>query len=125
MKQQRISRCELCALPPLLSMDETRPVTGLGRSATYEAARTGFLPTVQVSQGRMMVPTHELLRRLRLLEEGGYQSCQGCRYAAFTDHTREDDRSTDACQADHHQVCQTDRPEGERHAAERPDRRLD
>ena len=106
MKKPSITWRELDSLPPLLSIAETMRLTGLKRSACYAATRTGHIPVVRISTGRIAVPTHELLKRYHLLEEGGNQSCEGCRYAAFSDHTQEDDHETAVSQAGHDQVCQ-------------------
>lgn len=109
-----ISWRELDSLPPLLTIAETMRLTGLKRSACYEATRTGHIPIVRISTGRIAVPTYELLKRFHLLEEGGNQSFEGCRYAAFGDHAQEDDQEMAVPRADHDQVCQTGHSERER-----------
>ncbi len=44
---------------PFMSIDETARVLGLGRSATYDAARRGELPTIRLGR-RLLVPTAAL-----------------------------------------------------------------
>ena len=50
-----------------LSICEAGKVLGIGRSAAYEAARTGELPTIKIGR-RLLVPIVALERRL---EEAG------------------------------------------------------
>lgn len=49
---------------PTVSIAEAGRLFGLDRSAAYRAAKQGFLPTVQVSERRWVVPTAALLRLL-------------------------------------------------------------
>jgi len=48
---------------PLLTIDETAPILGLGRSACYEAAKRGEIPTLRFRR-RLRVPTARLLEML-------------------------------------------------------------
>ena len=47
-----------------LSVPEAGKALGVGRSAAYEAARTGQLPTIRIGK-RMLVPVVALERMLR------------------------------------------------------------
>lgn len=49
---------------PTVSIPEAGRLFGLDRNAAYRAARQGYLPTVQVSERRWVVPTAALLRML-------------------------------------------------------------
>lgn len=123
MEKPYISWRELDSLPPLLTIAQTMRLTGLKRSACYEATRTGHILTVRISTGRIAVPTYELLKRLHLIEEGGNQSFSGCRYAAFADHARQDDQEMDVFRADHDsEVCQSCCSERERQQGKCPGR---
>lgn len=66
---------------PTLPIAEAGALLGLDRSASYRAARSGFLPTLQVSERRWVVPTAALMGLLGLAapstdpsEEGGKHS---------------------------------------------------
>ena len=48
---------------PVLTIEEVAPLLGIGRSAAYEAARRGQLPTIRLGR-RLLVPTMALLRQL-------------------------------------------------------------
>lgn len=50
---------------PTLSVEEAGRLCGLGRSASYDAARRGELPTLRFGR-RVVVPTAILLRNLGL-----------------------------------------------------------
>jgi excisionase family DNA binding protein len=50
-----------------LSIPEVGKVLGIGRSAAYEAARSGQLPTIRIGR-RILVP---LVALERLLEQAG------------------------------------------------------
>jgi excisionase family DNA binding protein len=52
-------------LPPVLSVEEAGRVVGLKRSAAYDAARRGELPTITFGR-RVLVPTAALLALLGL-----------------------------------------------------------
>jgi hypothetical protein len=54
---------------PALSIPEAGHLLGLDRNAAYRAARQGYLPTVQVSERRWLVPTAALLSLLGLNEK--------------------------------------------------------
>jgi len=54
------------ALEPTLSVVRAGAFCGLGRSASYEAARRGELPTIRFGQHRLVVPTAALRRLLAL-----------------------------------------------------------
>ena len=45
---------------PVLSIEQAGLVLGLGRSSAYEAARAGAIPTIRLSQRRVVVPTAAL-----------------------------------------------------------------
>jgi excisionase family DNA binding protein len=47
-------------LPHFLDIEEAAKLVGIGRSAAYEAAKTGQLPTVRFGR-RLRVPRHALL----------------------------------------------------------------
>ena len=49
---------------PTLSIPEAGSYFGLDRNAAYRAAKKGYLPTVQVSERRWVVPTAALLGML-------------------------------------------------------------
>lgn len=49
---------------PTLPIPEAGAYLSLDRNAAYRAARAGFLPTVQISERRFVVPTAALLRLL-------------------------------------------------------------
>lgn len=49
---------------PTLPIPEAGQYFGLDRNAAYRAARQGYLPTVQVSERRWVVPTAALLKML-------------------------------------------------------------
>lgn len=51
---------------PVLSVTEAGQLCGLGRSAAYDAARRGELPTLRFNR-RVVVPTAKLLALLGLL----------------------------------------------------------
>lgn len=51
---------------PTVSIPEAGRFLGLDRSASYRAAKSGYLPTVQVSERRWVVPTARLLELLGL-----------------------------------------------------------
>jgi len=48
----------------VLSVEEAAEILGLGRSAAYEAARRGDLPTIALGARRRIVPTAKLLELL-------------------------------------------------------------
>ncbi len=50
-----------------LSIPEAGKALGIGRSAAYEAARTGQLPTIKIGR-RLLVP---IIALERLLEDAG------------------------------------------------------
>lgn len=50
-----------------LSIPEAGKALGIGRSAAYEAARTGQLPTIRIGK-RLLVP---IIALERLLEQAG------------------------------------------------------
>jgi excisionase family DNA binding protein len=50
---------------PTMTIDEARAALGLGRSAAYEAAIRGDLPTIRIGR-RLLVPTAALRRLLQL-----------------------------------------------------------
>ncbi len=50
-----------------LSIPEAGKALGIGRSAAYEAARTGQLPTIRIGR-RLLVP---IIALERLLEDAG------------------------------------------------------
>jgi hypothetical protein len=52
-----------------LSIPVAGALLGLDRAAAYRAAKRGFLPTVQVSERRWVVPTARLLELLGLSEQ--------------------------------------------------------
>lgn len=54
---------------PTLAIPEAGKYLGLNRSASYRAAKSGYLPTVQLSESRFVVPT-AALRRLLGLDAG-------------------------------------------------------
>jgi hypothetical protein len=55
---------------PWVSVPEAgRMLCGLGRRASYEAARRGEIPTIRVGPRRMVVPTAQL-RALLGLDQG-------------------------------------------------------
>jgi excisionase family DNA binding protein len=64
-------RC-LADLPAFLTVDEAAAVLRLGRTAAYEAAARGELPTVRFGR-RLRVPRGALLElaRERLVRDGG------------------------------------------------------
>lgn len=47
----------------VITVEEAGAVLGIGRSAAYEAARRGDLPTLRIGR-RLVVPTPALLRML-------------------------------------------------------------
>lgn len=49
---------------PTVSIPAGGALLGLDRNAAYRAARQGYLPTVQVSERRWVVPTAALLKML-------------------------------------------------------------
>lgn len=51
---------------PTMPIPDGGAVVGLGRITSYKAAKTGHLPTVQISPGRKVVPTAALRRMLGL-----------------------------------------------------------
>ncbi len=53
-----------------LSIPEAGKTLGIGRSAAYEAARTGQLPTIRIGR-RLLVP---IVALERLLQEAGKSS---------------------------------------------------
>jgi excisionase family DNA binding protein len=61
---------EACQLPPVLSVEEAGRVVGLKRSASYDAARRGELPTITFGR-KLLVPTAKLLTLLGLEGKGG------------------------------------------------------
>ena len=52
-------------LPPVLTVPEAGRVVGLQRSAAYDAAKRGELPTITFGR-KMLVPTGRLLAMLGL-----------------------------------------------------------
>ena len=56
---------------PTMSIEEAGSALGLGRSAAYEAARRGELPTIRFGR-RKVVPT-AALRRLLSLDEPEFE----------------------------------------------------
>lgn len=55
---------------PTVSIPEAGRLLGLDRSAAYRAAKNGYLPTVQVSERRWVVPTAALRALLALPVDG-------------------------------------------------------
>lgn len=68
-----------CLEKPVIPLDQLSPVEtptlpipdaglylGLDRNAAYRAAKSGHLPTVQISERRWVVPTAALLRMLKV-----------------------------------------------------------
>ena len=53
-------------LHPTLTVEQAGQVLGLGRSSAYEAARLGRLPTLRLSERRVVVPTAALRLMLGL-----------------------------------------------------------
>ena len=53
---------------PVLSVPEAGRHVGLGRAASYEAAKRGQLPTIRLSERRLVVPT-AALRRMLLIDD--------------------------------------------------------
>ena len=51
---------------PTMTVEAAGKALGLGRSAAYQAARRGDLPTIAIGR-RLMVPTASLYRMLDLL----------------------------------------------------------
>lgn len=51
---------------PTLTVEQAGQVLGLGRSSAYEAARLGTLPTLRLSERRVVVPTAALRAMLGL-----------------------------------------------------------
>lgn len=51
---------------PILSIPDAGRLLGLERNAAYRAARDGYLPTIQLSERRYVVPTARLLEMLGL-----------------------------------------------------------
>ena len=66
-KRQRSMR-ELVEGPAVLSVPEGGAYLGLGRSASFVAARKGVLPTIRIGERRLVVPAAALAR---LLAEAG------------------------------------------------------
>jgi excisionase family DNA binding protein len=56
---------EVRQLPPVLSVEQAGQLFGLRRSAAYDAARRGELPTIRFGR-RVLVPTGRLLALLGL-----------------------------------------------------------
>ncbi|MCB0899065.1 MAG: DNA-binding protein [Actinobacteria bacterium] len=54
---------------PVLSVPEAGAYLGLNRVQSYRSAKSGYLPTVQVSEGRIKVPTAALRQMLGLSPE--------------------------------------------------------
>jgi excisionase family DNA binding protein len=52
-------------LRPVLSVEEAGRILGLGRSAAYDAAKRGDIPTIRFGR-RLMVPTAGLRKRLEI-----------------------------------------------------------
>jgi excisionase family DNA binding protein len=50
-------------LPATLTIEECAAVLRLSRGSTYEAARTGQIPTIRIGR-RLLVPRAKLLRML-------------------------------------------------------------
>lgn len=46
--------------PAVLSIPEAGRFMGLGRTASYSAARRGILPTIKVGERKVVVPTARL-----------------------------------------------------------------
>lgn len=51
---------------PTLPIPVAGSLLGLGYAASYRAAAEGYIPTIQTSATRRVVPTAELLRMLRV-----------------------------------------------------------
>jgi excisionase family DNA binding protein len=51
---------------PTLTVEEAASALGIGRSAAYEAARRGEIPTLSIGR-RLLVPTAALYRMLDLV----------------------------------------------------------
>lgn len=54
---------DVASLPPTLTIEECASVLRLSRGSTYEAARTGQIPTIRIGR-RLLVPRAMLLRML-------------------------------------------------------------
>jgi excisionase family DNA binding protein len=52
-------------LPPTMSVPEAAEFLRVGKSAVYEAVRTGNVPSLRIGR-RIRVPSHALLKRLDL-----------------------------------------------------------
>lgn len=65
---------------PTLTIEETAVCLGIGRTAAYEAARRGDIPTLRLGR-RLLVPTAGLRRLLQLdsPEEEGLNPLGGLR----------------------------------------------
>jgi len=51
-----------------LTIQETGKILGIGRSAAYEAAKTGEIPTIRIGR-RLLVPIVALQRKLELADQ--------------------------------------------------------
>ncbi|MFF3493692.1 DNA-binding protein [Streptomyces sp. NPDC002795] len=66
-KQYEMSRDDLLALPPLLSVEAAGRALGLGKTKAYALIRSGDFPTPVLKLGETTkVPTEPLLRLLGL-----------------------------------------------------------
>ena len=70
---RRPTLAELMKYPAMMTIPEAGRACGLGKSASYCAARQGFLPTIRLSEGRYGVPLNAFLKNFwgLELEEGG------------------------------------------------------
>jgi hypothetical protein len=58
--------------PATMSVPEGGRYLGLGRSASYDAAKRGLLPTIKVGERRLVVPAARLASLLGVdLDQGG------------------------------------------------------
>jgi excisionase family DNA binding protein len=55
---------ELRAGPAAITVPHAGRYLGMGRSASYEAARTGVIPTIRVGARKRLVPAAELAKLL-------------------------------------------------------------
>ena len=72
-KRRTYSIDELLRGPATIPVPEGGRYIGLGRSASYEAARRGILPTLKVGERRVVVPSARLAQLLGadLVSQGG------------------------------------------------------
>jgi hypothetical protein len=66
MDTERGSIRELLDGPAVLRIPEAGRFMGLGRAASYSAARTGAIPTIRIGKRRFVVPAAALAEKLGL-----------------------------------------------------------